>query len=57
MELDSAAVDEDDNAEELADIEDEDSVEAKMANTFTLDQLLWSQIRTCRGRQTKVCPR
>ncbi len=42
MELDSAAVDEDDNAEELADIEVEDSVEAKMANTFTLDQLLWS---------------
>jgi hypothetical protein len=45
VELDSAGVvvDEDDIAEELADIEeDEDSVEAEMANTLTVDQLLWS---------------
>lgn len=44
MELDSegVVVDEDDIAEELADIEeDEDSVEAEMANMLTVVQLLW----------------
>jgi hypothetical protein len=44
VELDSegVVVDEDDIAEELADIEeDEDSVEAEMANMLTVVQLLW----------------